>query len=194
MKKLIIGSLVGGLLIFIWQFLSFVAINFHEPFQSYTPKQDSILNFLEQIGLEEGGYYMPGLPEGSTREQHEAAMKDAEGKPWASIPYHKAWKNDMVISMVRGFLVDVIIVMLFCWIVGKMNAPSGGTIISGALAMGMIVYLNAPYTASIWYEIFDAWAFLLDAVVSWLLVGIWLAFWLRRGRNKVAAVYNQRPA
>jgi hypothetical protein len=47
MKKEVIGAIVGGIIIFIWQFLSFALINFHLPVQQYTDKQDAILEALK---------------------------------------------------------------------------------------------------------------------------------------------------
>ena len=38
MKKTVIAALVGGLIIFLWQFLSYALINFHKPAQQYTEK------------------------------------------------------------------------------------------------------------------------------------------------------------
>jgi hypothetical protein len=34
--------------------------------------------------------------------------------------------------------------------------------------------------AHIWYPMFDIRAYLIDAVVSWGLVGIWLGWWMNR--------------
>ena len=187
MKKVIIGSIVGGLLIFLWQFLSFAAINFHKPAQDYTEKQDVIMSFLNSQGLKEGGYIMPSVPEGTSSSDMEKAMKETDGKPWASIQYHNEAENtmnDMFMNMARGFLVNIVIVMLFCWVVQKINAPAFGTIVKAALAVGIIVFLNAPYTGFIWYKNFDVWAHLLDAVVAWGLTGLWLGWWLRRGNYK----------
>src|SRR5215213_4732444 len=146
MKKLLIGSIVGGLILFIWQFLSFALINFHKPAQSYTDKQDAIMSFLNSQGLKEGGYVLPSLPEGSSMDDHEKAMKAAEGKPWAMLQYHQSMKNDMVVNMIRGFVVDIVIVLLFCWIARRLNVQSFGAILTAALVTGLIVFLNAPYT------------------------------------------------
>ena len=137
---------------------------------------------------------MPGVPEGSSREQHEALMSASEGKPWVSLQYHKAWENDMVMNMIRGLIVNIVIVFLFCWIVSKMNMPSFGTIFWSALAMGMIVFFNSAYTGFIWYEFFDIWAFFLDAIVTWGLTGLWLAWCLRRGTPASVAIRSERTA
>ena len=180
MKKTLVASIVGGIIIFIWQFLSFALINFHKPAQNYTDKQDAIMNFLNTQQLPEGGYFLPNIPDNSTSAQREQAMKEAEGKPWAIVQYHHTLKNNMVMNMIRGLLVNIIIVFLFCWLVKKMAAPRFNTIVLSALAIGLIVFLNAPYTGAIWYESFDTWAHLADAIVSWGIVGLWLAWWLGR--------------
>lgn len=188
MKKVLIGAIVGGLIIFIWQFLSFALINFHKPAQQYTDKQDAIMNFLNSQQLPEGGYIIPSLPDNATMEDHEQLMKTAEGKPWANIQYHNALNTNMVMNMVRGFLVNVIIVWLFCWLVGRMKVTGFGTIVASALVVGLIVFLNGPYTGHIWYQFFDIWAHLGDAVLSWGLTGLWLAWWLRRGKPEASTV------
>lgn len=53
MKKLIIGAVVGSILLFFLQFLSWGLLNIHKNEMSYTEKQDTILQFLGQ-NLKEG--------------------------------------------------------------------------------------------------------------------------------------------
>jgi mannose/fructose/N-acetylgalactosamine-specific phosphotransferase system component IID len=186
MKKVIIGSIVGALIIFIWQFLSFGAINFHKPAQDYTEKQGEIMTYLNGLNLKEGGYIMPNMPEGATMDDHEKLMKESNGKPWASLQYHsknESTTNDMIMNMVRGFLVNIVILLLFCWLVRKMNATAFSTVVLSALVVGLIVFFNGPYTGHIWYKTFDIWASFIDAIVSWGLTGLWLGWWLRRGTS-----------
>jgi len=191
MKKAIIGSLVGAIIIFIWQFVSFGLINFHRPAQQYTEKQEAIMSFLNSQGLKEGGYIMPAAPETASSSEMEAAMKAYDGKPWAKVEYHNVAKNstgDMIMNMVRGFLVDFVMVFLFCWLIGKMATPSFKTIFTSGLVVGVIAFLFEPYTGNIWYKSFDIWAYFFDAVVAWGLTGLWLGWWLRRGRTQMSSV------
>jgi len=191
MKKAVIGSIVGALIIFIWQFLSFALLNFHKPAQQYTDKQDAIMSFLASNELKDGGYFMPNVPSTTSNEEAEAVMKKFDGKPWARIEYHNAAENSMnamIVNMVRVLLVNIVIVLLFSWLVSKMAAPSFQTIVTAALAVGIIAFLNEPYTGFIWYKTFDIWAYLLDAVVAWGLTGLWLAWWLRRGKPQMSTV------
>jgi hypothetical protein len=194
MKKTIVAALVGGIIIFIWQFLSFALINFHKPAQNYTDKQDAIMKYLNSQQLPEGGYFLPNIPDNSSAAQREQAMKEAEGKPWAIIQYHHALQNKMVMNMVRGLLVNIIIVFLFCWLIKRMTNPGFTTIVLSALVLGMIVFLNAPYTGAIWYESFDTWAHLADAIVSWGLTGLWIAWWLRRDTRQVGFRKTAEPS
>jgi hypothetical protein len=191
MKKAIIGALVGAFIIFIWQFLSFALINFHKPAQEYTDKQDAIMSFLEGQQLKDGGYFMPNVPSTASNDEAEAVMKKSDGKPWARIEYHNVAENSMnamIMNMVRVLLVNFVVVLLFSWLVSKMAAPSFRTIVVGALAVGVIAFLNEPYVEFIWYKTFDIWAYLLDAVVAWGLTGLWLAWWLRRGKYEMSTV------
>jgi TM2 domain-containing membrane protein YozV len=69
MKKTIIGAIVGGIIIFLWQFLSWGVLNLHEAQQKYTPKQDSILAYLGTQFTEDGAYLMPTFAPGTSRDE-----------------------------------------------------------------------------------------------------------------------------
>ena len=71
MKKTIIGAIVGGLIIFAWQFLSWGALNLHQSQQQYTPKQDSILSYLGTQFSEDGAFMLPTFAPGSSNEEME---------------------------------------------------------------------------------------------------------------------------
>lgn len=180
MKKTMIASIVGGILLFMWQFLSWTAINLHSPSQQYSPKQDSILAMLKTHLDKEGGYYLPSAPAGTSFEEMEKLAQDQIGKPWASIQYHAALEYNMGLNMLRGLVANIFIIWLLCWILGKISANNFSTTFTASLLVGIIVYLNSSYTGHIWYPMFDIRAYLIDALVSWALVGIWLGWWLNR--------------
>lgn len=179
MSKQIIGALVSGILLFLWQFLSWSMLNVHQDEFKYTPNQDKILQFLSENLSEEGGYFMPGLPPGSSQEEHQANMNASAGKPWATINYHKAMDTDMVMPMVRGFIVDVIAAWLLIWLLIRMNGMNFQRILTASIVVGLIGYLTIPYLNSIWFET-NSMGYLIDTVVQWGLVGLWLGWWLPR--------------
>jgi hypothetical protein len=186
MKKTIIGVLVGAIILFIWQFLSWAALNLHGAQQKYTPKQDTVMAFLQTQFSEDGAYMMPNFAPGTPREEVEKQMKGMEGKPWAQVVYHtsRPGMNTMFMNMARGLAVNIVIIWLLCWLLGKINAPSFGTVFMGTLGTGIITFLHGPYTMHIWYDSFDLMIHLLDAVVAWGVTGLWLGWWLTRKKSQ----------
>jgi hypothetical protein len=177
-KKLIIGVLVGALLVFVWQTLSWTMLNLHGSSQKYTPNQDSILEMLG-TQLDEGSYFLPTYKPGATDAEMEAAMTGSMGKPWAQISYHKEMKMNMGMNMFRGFVVDLFAVFLLCWLLMKIPGLDMKTTIMSSVAVGVIGYLTTEYTNSIWFET-NSIPDLVDAVISWGLCGTWLGYWLNK--------------
>ena len=180
MKKQLIASLVGGIIIFFWQFLSNAALDLHRPAQQYTSKQDSILSFL-QTQLEPGRYFLPTTPVGASSEEQQALMNKMDGKAWAIIDYQSSWSNaDMTMNMIRGLLTDILIVFLFIWIITRNGTPSFGNIFLASVLTGFIAFLNFPYAYFIWYKSPGVWSDFMDGIVAWAGVGVWLGWYLNR--------------
>jgi len=185
MKKMIIGAIVGGLILFAWQFLTWGALNLHDAAQQYTPKQDSILSYLNSQFSEDGSYYMPRTATNATSEEMEKQWKANVGKPWAQVIYHKSMPgmNKMFMNMGRSLLVNIVIIWLLCWLLMKIPSPSFGTVFIGTLGTGIIAFLHGPYIMHIWYGSFDLMVFFADTLISWGVTGLWLGWWLRRGNS-----------
>lgn len=183
MKKLIVGALVGGIIAFAWQTASHTFLDLHYKAESHSPKQDTILAFLNAIGMEEGNYILPRLPRGASQEEMDAFVKSLDGKPWATLTYRKTWHSDMGSNILRGFLVTVLMAGMLTWILMRMASPSFATVVTTCVFAGLVGYLTFPYAAHVWYQVGDAWADLADALMMWGLCGVWLGWWVRRGRQ-----------
>lgn len=178
MKKQLIATLVGGIILFVWQFLSWSIVNVHASEFTYTANQDKILEALSQ-NLEEGSYFLPGVPPGTSSADQQAAMENSVGKPWATIQYHKAMSMGMGMNLVRGMATDLLAIFLLVWLLSKFTAVDLKTTVLASLAVGGIAYLTIPYLNSIWFET-GTIGYLIDLVVQWGLVGLWLGWWLPR--------------
>ncbi len=171
MKTKLLFSIIGAVVIFVWQFLSNAMPNFHKSAAEYTPMQDSILQTCEKMGLKEGMYFL-GQPDPSlTMAQQEEIMKKLEGKPWAVMNYHETNVMSMPMNMIRGFLVDIVISFFLFWLFLQQKDPSLMKRILLALAVGMIGFFFVPYTNFIWYKTPDIFAYFADAIVPWVLLG-----------------------
>ena len=178
MKKMFIGALVGGLILFVWQFLSWSLINLHSSSQQYTASQDTILEVLA-ANLEEGTYFLPTVPSGTSQEEAQKFMTEQTGKPWAVVSYHEEMSNNMPVNMLRGFAVDFLAVLLLCWILLKFGNLTFSNALFASWAVGFIGYFTVNYLNSIWFE-GNTIPDLIDVIVNWGLVGAWLGWWLKR--------------
>lgn len=179
MKKQLIAALVGGLLLFIWQFLSWSLLGVHNSEYTYSPNQDKIMEALNQNLTEEGAYMMPGVPPGTSHKEAEESMKAHLGKPWASITYHKSMEFNMGMNMVRAYAADFLAVWLLTWMLLQFASLSMSRVLLSSIAVGGIGYLTISYLNSIWFETHTL-GHLIDAVAAWGLVGAWLGWWLMR--------------
>jgi hypothetical protein len=182
MKKWLVGSLVGAILLFAWQFISWAAAGLHDAEYKYHPQQDQIMSALSGIIKEDGQYMVPRTPPGVSFEEHEKAMKDMVGKPSAVITYRAAMKDNMVGSMVRGFLIDLVLVLLLIYVLNKRADLSLGGVYMATLAIGFIAWLWYPYTQHNWFQtpVAVITGALMDWIVAYSILGLWLGFWLRR--------------
>jgi hypothetical protein len=182
MKKWIIGSFVGALLVFGWQFLSWNILGIHNGGEKYTSAQDSIINVLSSTLKEDGVYMVPTVPPGTNMKDANKMMEERNGKPYAGIMYVTSFSSDMTKPIIRGFLIDFLLVVLLISILVRGGLPSYTGIFTGCIAVGLFTFLWQPYMQLNWFQI--PWAaikgHLIDALVAWGLCGLWLGWWLRR--------------
>jgi uncharacterized membrane protein YeaQ/YmgE (transglycosylase-associated protein family) len=178
-SKTIIGAVIGAIILFIWQFLSWGVINIHSPNQKYTPKQAEIIDYLKNNIGEDGTYFIPNLPPNASSDDEQKLRTESGGKPWATISYHSAFNANMTMNMARGILVNIVTIWLLMWLLAKNTASNFNTTIVSCIVVGLIGYLSLPYTNSIWYTS-NTLPDLIDAIVGWGAVGAWLGYWINR--------------
>jgi len=179
MKKMIIGALVASLILFFWQFFSWNFSGIHDNEMQHTGSQDAILELLSNSDLEEGTYFLPNSPKGTSSEEAQKFMEESEGKPWATISYYKEMKSNMGLNMFRGWSVNFIAALFLAWILLQFRDNSFKKSLLASLAAGMLGFLTVTYLNSIWFEACTIPA-LIDVVASWGLVGAWYGWWLNR--------------
>jgi hypothetical protein len=181
MQKTIIGALVGAVILFLWQFMSWAALDLHRVDMSYTEQQGPIMEALTAANLTEGTYMVPNHVDNPTPEQRAALQETMAGKPWAIVTYHESFENNMAMSMIRSFIINFLSAFLLVWLLGKMANLNFQTTIMASLAVGLIGYLTIDYLYFI-YMGGNTFPVLVDTIVSWGAVGAWLGWWLNRGK------------
>lgn len=171
MKKWIIFGLAGGILLFIWQFLSFAMPNFHKSANEFTPLQDTLLTTFESLKLEEG-MYMLGIPDPNNQDQ-DMAMK-GDTYTWASLNYKINDSTSMERPMIRSIIIDILISLILLAFLMQLKNPTLIKRIALSVGIGLIGFFFISYSDFIWYKEPDIFAYLIDAIVPWTILG-WLA-------------------
>lgn len=182
MKKWIFGSFIGAIIVFAWQASSWMFLGIHDDAVKHHQAQDSIMNYLSTVITEDGSYMLPTAPPGASDKEKKEIMKKMEGNPWATVIYHKSFKENMTMQMIRGFLVNLVLVLLLVIILTKGGLPGFSGFFTGSLAVGVFTFLWGPYMGHIWFEL--PWHMIrgdiIDAIVAWGLCGAWLGWWMNK--------------
>ncbi|MCS6981442.1 MAG: hypothetical protein N2110_04690 [Flavobacteriales bacterium] len=183
MKKKFLFALLGGAILFVWQFLSFAFPNLHKEAGRYTPLQDTLLAVIARTGLEPG-HYILGRPDPaleSDRQKMEAEFKAKyEGKPWAVLHYQEKNTMEMGWKMVRGFIVDCFVALILFLVLEVLRPESLESRVGVAVAVGFMGFLFGPYTGYIWYNVPDVWAYMADGIIPWAFLGGLAHFLMRK--------------
>lgn len=182
MKKWLVGPLVGAILVFLWQFLSWTVLPIHEGEAKYSAAQTEILNSLSANLKEDGTYMLPTYAPGASAEEKQKVMTDMAGKPWATVIYRSSYEMDMVMPLVRGFLIDFALVFILIYMLTRGGTPTPIRIVAGSVAAGLFTFLAGPYTMHNWFQTTTASyiGHFIDGLVAWGLCGLWLGWWLNR--------------
>src|SRR6185503_14013433 len=154
----------------------------HSGEAKYTPAEKEVINSLSTSIKEEGVYMLPTAPPGASMSDREKVMKDNVGKPWITVIYRNNYQIEMAMPMIRGFLIDVVLVFILIYVLTRAGTPTSMRIFAGSVAVGLFTFLVGPYTMHNWFKTpTEAYTgHLLDAFVAWGLCGLWLGWWLNR--------------
>jgi hypothetical protein len=190
MKKFIIGSLVGTVLIFVWSFASWELLPVHVHSFNYTPKQDSVMKMLDKALPTSGAYMLPTADNRNVESINSTYMKAMEenmksmtGKSNAIIFYTKNTPAMDPMQIVRGIIIDLFAVMsaIIILVLAKDRLRTFFMRFWVILLIGFIVALNSYLLDWNWMGF--PWHFikrqLVDVFVEWGLVGLCLAWYFK---------------
>jgi riboflavin transporter FmnP len=186
MKNTIVAVLVGTIILFVFQAMSWIALPIHKNSLKYVPQQDSIMAYLSHQLPEDGMYGLPTSPPGATHKEAEDLMKKSEGKPWGTLSYHTKMHEDEASNMIIGFLINLFAMLI---VVMLLNKTAGIYTTFGSkfmVVMGFSLFTVCQAHLLDWNWWSTPMHFIsgqiIDTLLGWALAGLWLGWYLSRSK------------
>ena len=187
MKKMTIAVLIGAIIMFLYQALSWMALPVHDNAFKFAPSQDSVLQ--DMSGMEEGVYSLPMKSADATKAEEHEFQETRVGKPWAVLFYHPSMEMNMGKTMAIWFLINFVPVWMFVWILVIGNVAGMRRVVMLSLVVAVIIIFNQHLMNMNWfsYPMHFLTGEMADTLISWLLVGCWVGWFLNRGNQQASA-------
>jgi hypothetical protein len=184
-KRIIVGSLLAGLAMFIWGSVSHIALGLEESAIKEIPNEDQLLPLLQTNIKESGFYFFPGMGSSAnlTKEQKAAAEKKWTEKytagPYGIMIYHPEGEQPMSPrQLVTQFGVEIVTALVAALVLAQargLKAYLGRVGLVTLLGLLPFFVVNVPYWN--WYGFPPHYTLiqLADKVITFFVAGLVLA-------------------
>jgi hypothetical protein len=183
-KPLIFGAALGGIVVFVWSFVSWTILPWHHPDLMTFTNESEVAAVLARNAHGEGMYVMPGMPPGYATlnaEQKKAADAKMEADmargPVLYGQVRSGYVPNMGKMMGTAIFFDVLAALLVTMLMMKTGGMTYGGRVSFVVTLGLAVGLIAFVPSWIWFGYTSRWllTMLADTVVAWFLAGLVIA-------------------
>lgn len=172
MKKIFI-CLIGAIILFAWNAISWMGLPFHANSLKTIPDQAINFSLLQEELPEDGIYHYPGL------DTKDMATRLANGP---RIPFMVYIKGKTSVfdpsSFAKNFLFNLISATLLFILIGKLSNHSLSSILTSSLVIGLIVGFASDFPQMNWYM--HPFSYTLINVFDYLIGFLLLGFFFSR--------------
>jgi len=180
MKQLLIGSLIGGIILFIWSWLAWTLVPIHIGTIQNIDNEEAVITAMSINMDKKGVYVFPAMPESHDQAAVEEFNQKYQQGPVGMIFYDPQGGDPMPPSqIILGIIIDIIAAFLAGWFLSRSTAAAanylGRVIYIGML--GVFVTLLSHIVNWDWmnYPLDYTTAWSLDTIIGWILAGLGIA-------------------
>jgi hypothetical protein len=183
LKPLLLGAVLGGITAFLWSFISWSVLPWHEKQLRSFQNEDEVIAVISSHATQSGNYLLPTGPsqEGLTADQKKAAEE---------IRMQKMLKGPLVFAAVRkeGFgsfpkvlltqlLYQIFAALLLTWMLLQTTGLSYARRVAFVAIAGLAASVIADLPNWNWWAFSGAYTAvnLIDYTLTWLLAGLVIA-------------------
>jgi len=187
MKRLLIASVVGTIILYVYLALSHTVLNMHYSDYKYTPAQDSITRMLSSYLNEDGVYMTPYFKPDATMDEVMHDMESRMGKPWAMINYHGSMENETM-SYVMSFVYNFMSILILCIALAAASVKLNS--FAQRLWFVMLFALFVIFADTMMRYNWEGYSMqylkgqISDVLIGYFVAGLWLAWYYGRLEKK----------
>jgi hypothetical protein len=183
LRSLVLGSILGGLVAFVWSSVSWELLGWHEKTLVSFQNDDEVSALIASHAPKDGTYILPGMPptEGMTAEQQKAAKAALMERMQKGPIMIAAVRRGGFGSFARGLIIQVLSLMAAAFLLTWLLLQTSGL----SYRKRVMFIAIAGLAASVIVDLpnWNWWGFsgvytavnLIDVTITWLLAGLVIA-------------------
>jgi hypothetical protein len=190
MRRVLLGGLVGGGVVFIWGAVSHMALPLGEMGVRPIPNEDQVVTAMRGAIREPGFYFFPGMDKSrqASKSEQEAWEQKMKKGPWGVLIIHPEGGEAMLPRQLGTELAtNIVAALLAASLLAQVRSGYTGRVLFVTLlgAFGFVI-VNVPYWNWYGFPADFTIAQAIEHVAGWFLAGLVLAAIVRPGQGKVA--------
>jgi hypothetical protein len=182
-KSLVLGTILGGLMAFIWSSISWELLGWHEKDMLRFQNEDEVSAVIASHSSQDGVYLLPSMPsgEGMTAEQKKQAQATAMAKMQAGPIMFAAVRRGGFGSYARGLIIQLLSLMAAAFLLTWLLLQTCGLSYARRVAFLAVVGLAASVIVDLpnwnWWGFSGSYTAvnLIDSTITWLIAGLVIA-------------------
>ena len=173
MKRVLIATLVGAIIFFVYQTAVWMS-GVHSGVSKYNPGQDAILEAVSATTTEAGMYMLPAADPASPtfKQDQQRIWEEGVGEPWVMLFYHDSLPGMEMGFMLKGFLFSLLGCFIVCYVLSMAGFDSFGKRFTVSMAFALFALMLGVLDNMNWWSY--PWHFVqpevIDMTVGWAIV------------------------
>lgn len=187
MKKLLLSALVGGIVLFLWGWLTWV-LPVHSNSIRTINNEEAVVSALK-INIEEKGVYtFPGMKQSEDPAVVEEWKQKYEEGPVGMIIYDPEGKSPMNAGqIIIGLIISILSAYFTAWFLSRSTAAASSYLARVAYCGMLGIFISVAVHLVNWnwmdYPIDYTVGWIIDAVIGWLIAGLVIASIIKVNRS-----------
>lgn len=194
-KKVILGGILGGIVLFLWGGLYHDVLPFGETGLKELPNEQAIVGAMK-AGISDAGLYTfptTGLPADSTHAQRAAKMdevnKKAASGPQGFLIYHPIGTPLTSKMLVTEAVTNIVQALIVAFLLGQVTLRRYSSRLGFAVVIGLVASITTNVSLWNWYGFPTSWILsqMVFLIIGYFLVGIVVAGIVKAGAPRTIA-------